>query len=235
MTDYKEEQKNEIEALMSIYPNELTVLFSDPYHVFTIEIKTESSDESENEMFVSLKFTYVPNYPDEAPLVEVADFDNLEEDDVNELSDFLLSQAEENVGMVMIFTLVSVTSEWLNEKSDYRRQKKKDDEERRVKQLEEEERKKFEGTCVSVETFLSWKTKFDAEMTELRRMKFSKEETGIKKLTGRELFEKDRSLIESDLQFLQEGDEEVKVDESLFQELDDLDLEDDFDEKIGDS
>lgn len=176
-----------------------------------------------------LKFTYVPNYPDEVPLIEIVEFDNLENEDVDALSDFLLTQAEENLGMVMIFTLVSVTFDWLNNKADDIHQQKKEQEERRLKQIEEEERKKFEGTRVTVETFLSWKTKFDAEMAELKRNQFVKEELGTKKLTGRELFEKDRTLIESDLQFLQEGDEEVKVDESLFQELDDLELEDDLD------
>ncbi|XP_023233299.1 RWD domain-containing protein 1-like [Centruroides sculpturatus] len=230
MTDYKEEQKNEIEALESIYPNELEILSCDPYHIFTIKIKTESLEESEFEIFVTLKFTYVPNYPDEVPLIEIIEYDNIEDEDVDSLSDYLLSQAEENLGMVMIFTLVSVTLDWLNNKADYLHQQKKEQEERRLKQLEEEERKKFEGTRVTVETFLTWKTKFDAEMAEIKRNQFVKEELGTKKLTGRELFEKDRTLIESDLRFLQEGDEEVKVDESLFQELDDLELEDDFDE-----
>lgn len=47
-----------------------------------------------------------------------------------------------------------------------------------------------------------------------------------KKLTGRELFMSDKTLIDSDLKFLEEGGEVVRVDESLFQDLDDLELED---------
>lgn len=39
----------------------------------------------------------------------------------------------------------------------------------------------------------------------------------------------DNTLNESDLKFLDEGDR-VKVDESLFQDLEDLDLDDDDDE-----
>lgn len=42
--------------------------------------------------------------------------------------------------------------------------------------------KRFEGTKVTVETFLAWKTKFDAEMAELRKQKIQKEKT--KGLTG---------------------------------------------------
>lgn len=75
-----------------------------------------------------------------------------------------------------------------------------------------------------------------------------------KKLTGRELFMTDKTLDQSDLKFLDDGKkymimilknfkifnfhliysislgDSVKVDESLFQNLDDLDLDDDEDD-----
>lgn len=76
-----------------------------------------------------------------------------------------------------------------------------------------------------------------------------------KKLTGRELFMTDKTLDQSDLKFLDDGNlycspvpfksdfrpecytlcfhcvgDAVKVDESLFQNLDDLDLDDDEDD-----
>lgn len=68
-----------------------------------------------------------------------------------------------------------------------------------------------------------------------------------KKLTGRELFLQDKTLNESDLKFLDDGiyvqncrrclflcvalaGQAVKVDESLFQDLDDLGLDDEEDE-----
>lgn len=47
------------------------------------------------------------------------------------------------------------------------------------------------------------------------------------------MFERDENLFTSDLQFT--NDDQVEVDESLFQNLDDLDLEDDGEEyKPGD-
>lgn len=55
-----------------------------------------------------------------------------------------------------------------------------------------------------------------------------------KKLTGRELFMQDVTLNESDLKFLLEAGEpieNVKIDESLFQNLDDLELESDTDDE----
>lgn len=55
----------------------------------------------------------------------------------------------------------------------------------------------------------------------------------VKKLTGRELFTRDTTLNDSDIKFLMEaGDsvESVKIDESLFQNIDDLELDSDEDD-----
>ena len=89
------------------------------------------------------------------------------------------------------------------------------------------EQKRFEGTKVTVESFLKWKAAFDKEMLELKR---SKAEKSDKKLTGKQQFERDENLYESDLQMLNE--EAIEVDESLFQNLDDLDLDDDGEEWV---
>lgn len=64
--------------------------------------------------------------------------------------------------------------------------------------------KKFEGTRVTVETFLAWKALFDKELQALRSDK-EREEEKNKKFTGRELFQKDNTLNESDLNFLGDG------------------------------
>lgn len=90
--------------------------------------------------------------------------------------------------------------------------------------------KRFEGTRVTVETFLNWRNEFERDigLTD-KREKQSK----IGKLTGRELFMQDKTLNESDLKFLEAaGDsvENVKIDESLFQNLDDLEFGSDEDD-----
>ncbi|XP_064474204.1 RWD domain-containing protein 1-like isoform X2 [Ornithodoros turicata] len=223
MTDFKEEQRNEIEALDSIYPNELQILSDDPYHIFTIDVRGETVGEEEP-LCVTLKFTYVPTYPEEGPVIEVIEGENIEDEDTKALMSLLLSEIEDNLGMAMIFSLVSAASEWLTTHAENIRVRKEEEEKRKHAKEEEVERAKFEGTRVTVECFLAWKEKFDAEMSELYNKE--KETAGNRKLTGRELFERDQNLIDSDLQFMQEGEEDVKVDESLFQELDDLDLQD---------
>ena len=43
--------------------------------------------------------------------------------------------------------------------------------------------KRFEGTRVTIETFLVWKAKFDNELAELRGQK-GKDDASSKKLTG---------------------------------------------------
>ncbi|KAG8186832.1 hypothetical protein JTE90_020510 [Oedothorax gibbosus] len=225
MTDYKEEQRNEIEALESIYPSELKVLTDEPQYEFTVDIRTDPSRNYPDEhMFICLKFTYVPNYPDEAPLIEIEDSENFSEEDETDILSFLHSKVEENLGMVMVFTLVSEASEWLNKRIVDNIEKREKAEELRIQKAEEEERNRFDGVRVTVESFMSWKAKFDQEMEELKKLQ-GKQEVISNKLTGRELFEKDKTLVDSDLKFLQDGEEEVKVDESLFQELDDLELD----------
>lgn len=127
----------------------------------------------------------------------------------------------------MIFSLVSSAQEWLNQRWDDAKRQKEEEAERKKVEFEEAERKKFEGTRVTVETFLKWRNEFEQDMgIAARREKIS---TGGK-LTGKELFLTDVTLIESDIKFLLEaGDsiENVKIDESLFQNIDDLELDDD--------
>lgn len=90
------------------------------------------------------------------------------------------------------------------------------------------EQKRFEGTRVTVETFLAWRNEFEIDTgVTARREKASF--TGSK-LTGKELFLRDNTLIDSDLKFLLEAGESlenVKIDEALFQNLDDLELDSD--------
>ncbi|XP_054258810.1 RWD domain-containing protein 1 [Macrosteles quadrilineatus] len=223
--DHKEEQTNEIEALDSIYCGEMEILSLEPYHIFVIPVKSDDYDEDSSAgISCRLRFEYTPNYPEEPPIIDIEDTVGLEDDDEQTLRHHLQEQVIENLGMVMVFTLVSAAQEWLNSQSDIRRKIAEMQEEKRIRDEEEAERKRFEGTRVTVESFLVWKKAFDLEFG-IDNKKVLDEKN--KKLTGRELFLSDKSLNESDLKFLEvEGGEVVKVDESLFQDLDELDIED---------
>uniref|UniRef100_T1JCC5 RWD domain-containing protein n=1 Tax=Strigamia maritima TaxID=126957 RepID=T1JCC5_STRMM len=222
MTDYAEEQRNEIEALESIYPTEFEITEVEPFYKFTIFIKTDEYDEDSDEVTgaaCKLEFTYVENYPDSPPSISIVESANMEDDNSSDLQMVLTAEAENNLGMVMIFTLVSTAQELLNTKWDEVQRNKQKQVEKLLQEKEEAEMKKFEGTRVTVESFLLWKAQFDLEMASLKTT-VSKEDN--KKLTGRELFERDHTLISSDINFLLDGEEDVKVDESLFQEFGDL-------------
>lgn len=114
-------------------------------------------------MSCTLKFTYTPKYPEEPPEIEVQDENNFDEgprltehlEEVVSSSSlrktsykfkqiyFLCQKAQENLGMVMVFTLVSAAQEWLGNLSDELKNQK-DEVERKKKEVEEEaERVRF--------------------------------------------------------------------------------------------
>lgn len=198
----------------------------EPYHEFKLSVKSEGfSADDEIGYSCDLKFTYTPTYPEEVPHIEVQDPIGMDDVQVERLKEMLDKVAEENLSMVMVFTLVSAANEWLNEEWDSEVKRLEEEAEQRAREAEESEQKKFHGTPLTIENFLAWKERFDAEMALLKK---AEKEDKDKKLTGRELFMRDKTLNESDLKFLEEGGEDVKVDESLFQDLEDIDLDDGF-------
>lgn len=228
MTDYREEQRNELEALESIYPDSFTVLSDTPVS-FTITVTSDPGEDDET-VESTVKFTYVEKYPDEAPLYEIVSQENIEDEDARAIISCLDQQVEENLGMVMIFTLVSAIQEKLNEIVDQIKTRREEEKVKKEKEAEEAEKVVFHGTPVTIEAFLSWKAKFEAELNEIKRKRQKEEEqAGKNKLSGKKLFETDHNLDTSDIKFLEEAGNSVEVDESLFQDMDDLDLDDEDD------
>jgi len=182
-------------------------------------------------MWVLLKFTYLDTYPDVGVGIEFEESEGVEDEQLEGLREHLDQVIEENLGMAMVFTIVSAAIEWLGETND--RLKFEADEVIRIKKEldDEEERKKLEGTKVTIESFLAWKAEFDAEMFAKKSVEAQakKEKEKVKK-SGRELFMFDTTLIQSDVKFLAEAGDvaaDVTVDESLFEDMDDLDLDED--------
>ncbi|KAH8243324.1 hypothetical protein KR032_006565 [Drosophila birchii] len=231
--NYKEDQANEVEALDSIYCGEMEILATEPFHKFQIPIATEeyTAEEAEKGLSCKLVFTYTANYPDGAPLVEIEETENFEGAFESRLLEHLRQTIEENLGMEMIFSLVSSAQEWLNERWDEHKFHLEEQRVQKLKEVEEEERKKFEGTRVTVESFMKWKLDFE----DTTGIAAKREKNNVsKKLTGRELFMCDNTLNDSDIKYLLEAGENienVKIDEALFQDLGELDLDDDEDDE----
>ncbi|OZJ03178.1 hypothetical protein BZG36_04078 [Bifiguratus adelaidae] len=216
----KEEQQNELEALQSIYPDEFEEL--DP-NEFRIRVNPE--EESEDYPFVlSLKVTYTPTYPDELPdfSVEVIQGD-VPPTAMDRFKSELTRVGEESLGMAMCFALASALKEEL-EALILRLRKERDDErEERLRKELEAEQEKFRGTRVTRQKFLDWKKAFDKEMAEKEVAERGRIKVVAGKLTGRQLFEQDKSLASSDATYMEEGDDSVDV--SLF-EKEDIELSD---------
>uniref|UniRef100_A0A3Q4N7J5 RWD domain-containing protein 1 n=1 Tax=Neolamprologus brichardi TaxID=32507 RepID=A0A3Q4N7J5_NEOBR len=230
MTDYAEEQRNELEAIESIYPDSFTVLSEDPTS-FTITVTSDAGENGET-VETTLKFTYVDKYPDEPPLWEIYSQENLEESDTEDILTLLQQQAEENLGMVMIFTLVTAVQEKLNTIVDVMKNRQEEEKRRKEKEAQEAEKVAFQGTVVTIENFLAWKAKFELEMAELRRKRQKEEEqagkpklTGTRSFSGNNLFPV-KFLLTPWLSSYAAGNN-VEVDESLFQDIEDLDLDED--------
>eukprot|EP00128_Syssomonas_multiformis_P012141 Colp12_sorted_trinity150504_noHs@774 len=219
MTDYAEEQAQEIEALQSIYPEEFEELESDGPRAFKITLKPDNYDQDVDfDGRVNLYVQYTATYPDEEAQVSLAANGDIADEQLEELRGVVQETSAANVGMVVVFTLASVVKEWLDGHLD---SLKKQREEQREREEEErrraEEAPKFHGTAVTRERFLEWKRKFEAEKEEEARKKAAKDFDPKKaaKLTGRQLFEQNKELAASDLADMEAGEE---IDTTLFTE-----------------
>jgi len=216
-----EEVKEEIEALMSIYEDDMEVLEESPNYVISMNVR--SMNEPEDVPSMLLKLTYPADYPETSPLqIEYDDeSEDYEAEDYSELDVVLKEVMEENQGTVVTFLVISAAIEWIEQHHI----SKKERHERKIREQKEAEEailtKKLVVTKVTVENFMAWKMEFDAKRLE---GKLRKNKDGKEKLTGRELFTQNATLNESDIQFIS-SEENVDFDEALFEDLDGLEIE----------
>ncbi|KAK0210728.1 ubiquitin-conjugating enzyme/RWD-like protein [Desarmillaria ectypa] len=209
----------EFEVLESIYPTELTKLSGKD-----IQIDAEPDDiaEEAEPLKLSLRVHYGESYPDVLPDLSLEAVEGeLEDDEVAKLISELNAIGEENLGMAMTFTLVSHLREQLSTLVRSRADKRRKEELEKERLALEEEEARTRGTPVTAASFKAWKDKFDAQQArkkqqeEEERMKglTPKEREEVKRmysrLSGRQLFEKNRNLEEDAL--LEEGTVSVDV------------------------
>ena len=120
-------------------------------------------------------------------------------EDKSQLLDSLQPVIEENLGMAMVFTLVSTLKDSAETLISQRRDAIEATRVAEASRAEEEENKKFHGTQVNRESFLRWRFAFQEEMAYLESKRQEEKEVEDKKkrgwkedkkLTGRELWEK---------------------------------------------
>lgn len=192
----------------------------------TLDTLEYEGDETEQPV-ICLEVSYPEDYPDVGPNLNITSPPNAVkhprldiQEDRDQLMEALQPTIEENMGMAMVFTLVSALKESAELLITERANAIQAEKDQVAAKKEEEENRKFHGTPVTVESFLEWSAKFKKEMEEEelrireekeledKKKKASKEE---KKLTGRQLWE--RGLAKGD--YDEEGEDALPAIEKL--------------------
>ncbi|EPQ58141.1 RWD domain-containing protein [Gloeophyllum trabeum ATCC 11539] len=215
----------EFEVLESIYPTELSKLSE---RDIQMDVEPEDPQEGDVRLLLSLKVHYPDTYPDVLPDLALDPVEgDLDEVDIEGLLNDLRTIGEENIGMAMTFTLVSHLRERLSDVVREKAERQRKEEAEKERQALEAEEARTRGTPVTRESFLAWKKKFDQELAakkakeEEERLKAMtpKEREEYKRFqtrpTGRQLFERDKTLATTDDSLAEEGT--VSVDFSQYE------------------
>ncbi|KAF5315693.1 hypothetical protein D9611_004675 [Ephemerocybe angulata] len=211
----------ELEVLEAIYPTELQRI-SDT----DLEIEAEQDDllDGYPEIKLLLSVHYPDAYPDVLPELKLTTVEgDVSDSEIDALIKDLLTIGEENLGMAMTFTLVSHLREQLSKLSRSQKEERDRIEREKERLALEEEEAKTRGTPVTLESFKAWKAKFDKEMalrksreedeklkglTPKEREEFKKAQT---RLSGRQLFERNKNLDAQDEALIEEGTVSVDI------------------------
>ncbi|KAJ9190303.1 hypothetical protein P3X46_001519 [Hevea brasiliensis] len=234
MTDYGPEQEMEIEALEAILMDDFKEIHSSESGLdtsnrcFQITISPQDDDADDpmdTPVQLALIFSHTEKYPDESPLLNVKSIRGIQTVDLRILKEKLEQEASENLGMAMIYTLVTSAKEWLSEKYG---------QDASNENIEDEQAAKEDiivphGEAVTVDTFLAWRERFEAELA-LERAKLMPESALTapkeKKLTGRQWFESGGAKGAAPIKEGSDEEDEEDID------FDDDDFEDDEEDML---
>ncbi|KAE9616188.1 hypothetical protein Lal_00017200 [Lupinus albus] len=234
MTDYMQEQEMEIEALEAILMDEFKEIhsgetgLSTSNRCFQITISQDEDPDGliTNPAQLALFFSHTERYPDEPPLLNVKSLQGIPSEDLRILKEKLQQEASENLGMAMIYTLVTSAKEWLDDRFS-----EDNDGGAEAEEAAKDDVVVPHGEPVTVDTFLAWRERYEAELA-LERAKLMPEAVlsapKEKKLTGRQWFESGRAKGASTV--TDEPDEEDEEDSDI--DFDDEDFEDDEDDML---
>lgn len=248
MSNHKEEQELELEALESIFEEGKEFeKISDTE--FLLKFKPFPQDEEENFVGVTLRIAYTDEYPDVAPEWELKDVWQISDPKIEELKSKVEESIQESLGMAMVYTIAEMCQDWLKENNvkalsmheemmlrcggdEAGDDEEDEDNDSELDQMEEEEWKglKEKPLCavserLTVESFAEWKAKFDEEMIAAGIFKDTKV---AQSKTGRQIF-LDAQADEAAASKASGGNKEsgtLVYNAALFGEEDDDDLDD---------
>ncbi|XP_024530121.1 RWD domain-containing protein 1-like isoform X2 [Selaginella moellendorffii] len=223
--DYAQEQEMEVEALQAILMDDIQVLEDTQSPSYQIKITSEDEGEAAQ---VNLIFAHTPNYPDEPPLLDVRSGKGVRDSEAKELKQKLQAEATESLGMAMMYTLATSAKEWLSLRFAQEDEGSGEDEEEApgIDEVVEPH-----GEVVTVETFVAWRERFEAELA-LERARLMPESalttTKDKRLSGRAWFESGRaSAVRVGKPVAESSEEEAEEDIDFDADYDDEDLDED--------
>lgn len=237
--DYESEQSMEMEALEAIlmddlqpYSGTLPTPWTTHAPTYKVTIKPEEDQDEDAAHIFELLFAHTPTYPDEPPCLRLRSAKGISDSDVNKVQELLETEAQNSLGMAMVFNLVNAAREWLQNHALGSTEPEDDPETARKKAEEAEEAKRAaaraHGTMVTVETFNAWKLKFEAEMAALKGT--SKEADRKDRLTGKQFFLQATTAEAASEDGALSEDDEVEFD-LVDEDEDDIDYEDDEDDE----
>ncbi|KAL9262862.1 RWD domain-containing protein [Drosera capensis] len=238
MTDYAQEQEMEIEALEAILMDDFKEIhsaesgLSTSNRCFQIIISPQDDEEDDSAsapVQLGLIFSHTERYPDEPPLLNVKSLQGISTQDLKIIKEQLQQEASENLGMAMVYTLVNSAKDWLSTRfaQDSGIYNGADDE------TIKEDIIIPHGEPVTVETFLAWRERFEAELALERAKLMPDSALGApkeKKLMGRQWFESGRAVAAARGALPAAEEEEEEEDEDI--DFDDEDFEDDDEEDM---
>ncbi|XP_073115032.1 uncharacterized protein [Elaeis guineensis] len=176
MTDYAQEQEMEIEALQAILMDDIQEIDSSESGLsrinrcFQIMLSPQDDDVDESNytpVKLALIFSHTEKYPDEPPLLNLKSVRGIKPEDLSVLKEKLQKEVAQNLGMAMVYTLVTSAKDWLSE--NFGREVV-------VEESEETDTTKDDiivphGEPVTIDTFLAWRERFEAELALERAKK----------------------------------------------------------------
>lgn len=228
MTDHEAEQEMEIEALQAILMDDMEEIASGESGLGTsarcFQIRVSPMDDDEEEptdipVRLAVIFAHTPTYPDAAPLLKVRSLQGINDSDIRQLQAKLEEEVQENLGMAMMYTLATSAKEWLREKYGQEEVEQEDEDD-----VEKEEVIEKHGEVVTVESFMAWRDRYEAEIA-LEKAKLMPESALLaskeKRTGGRQWFE-----MKVAAKAVEEEDDEIEDDDE------DIDFGDDDDEDL---
>lgn len=173
----------------------------------TLDTPENDTIEDAGQPILLLQISYPAEYPDVAPELDISAPHNAPkhprldiQEDKAQLLEALQPTIEENMGMAMVFTLVSFLKESAELLMAERANAVQAQKEVEAAKAEEEENRKFQGTAVTPQSFLEWRERFRNEMEEEEQKRKEEKEAEDrkakkpiakeeKKLTGKQLWE----------------------------------------------